>query len=150
VVVDLTGVATSCIAGFFGLLSVAVPSILDRHMKNQAAREVMTRAITASLGALQQSSTTIGQMLAPRVTIANVPDRLAPAVQYIIDNAGPEMEQLGITPERAAAKVLAEIGLRQIAVNTAVAASPAPITPDPLGPIPPSPLTTGRGNGNPL
>lgn len=134
--IDLTGIAISFMAGFFGVLAVAVPSLVDRHMRRAQARDVLRHAIRSSIGALQQSGTMSGQLLAGGGDIPGVPTKLQPAVRYVMENAGAEMDLLDLTPERIAHKVLAQIGLTQIATNQAIASSAAPIVPDPLGPVP--------------
>jgi hypothetical protein len=146
-VIDLTGVATSCIAGFFGVLSVLLPAVVNARMKDTAAAAALGEAVRNSLGAMQQAGTVAAQTLAPHVSIPGVPDRLAPAVQYVIANAGDEADRLGITPEGIAGKVLAQVGLAEIKTNQAVASSSIPASPPPLGPVPVvTPIGPGRGN----
>ena len=97
---------------------------------------VLGQAVKNSLGAMQQASTLAAQELRPHVSIRGVPDSLTPGVQYVLDHAGPEAARFGITPAAIADKVVAQIGLAQIAANVAVAASASPKVPDPLGPVP--------------
>jgi hypothetical protein len=134
-VIDLPGVALSCLAGFVGVLSIALPSILDRHARRQEARDVVRHAIRSSLGALQQSSSVAGQMLTTGVPIPEVPSKLESAVRYVIEHAGAEMDYLGIDPQLVAKKILAQIGLIEIQTNQAVAANATPLVPAPLGPL---------------
>jgi hypothetical protein len=135
-IIDLTGVACSLIAGFFGLLSVMLPMIINNRMKDKQAADALCQAVRNSLGAMQQSATTAARVLHPAATISGIPATLLPAVQYVLEHCGPEAERLGVTPERIASKVLAQVGLAEIKTNVAVASSSAPVVPDPLGPVP--------------
>jgi hypothetical protein len=136
VIVDLTGLATSCIAGFFGLLSVLLPVVINARMKDKQAADALSQAVRNSLGAMQQSATMAAHMLHPEVSISGVPASLQPAVQYVLEHAGPEADRLGISPEKIASKVQAQIGLAEIRTNVAVASSSGAVVPDPLGPVP--------------
>jgi hypothetical protein len=135
-IIDLTGVACSLIAGFFGVLSVVLPVIINNRMKDKQAAEALCQAVHNSLGALQQSATMVARTLHPAATVPGVPEPLQPAVAYVLEHAGPEAERLGVTPEKIASKVLAQVGLAEIKTNVAVASSSAPVVPDPLGPVP--------------
>ena len=92
-------------------------------------------SIIAGVFAMQQASTEAALALGPHCSIRGVPDSLAPGVQYVLDHAGVEAERFGISPAAIADKVVAQIGLAQIATNQAVAASASPKVPDPLGPL---------------
>jgi type II secretory pathway pseudopilin PulG len=135
-IVDLTGIACSVIAGAFSLLSVLVPILVNSRMKDRQAAEALSSAIRNSLGALQQATSEAARALHPQVTVRNVPETLQPAVAYVLEHAGPEAERLGVTPEKIASKVQAQIGLAEIKTNVAVASSAVPVVPDPLGPVP--------------
>jgi hypothetical protein len=134
--IDLTGVACSAIAGFFGLLSVLLPVIINSRLKDRQAADALCQAVHNSLGAMQQSATIAAKVLHPEATISGIPATLQPAVAYVLEHAGPEAERLGVSPEKIASKVLAQIGLAEIKTNVAVASSAAPIIPDPIGPVP--------------
>lgn len=129
--IDLTGIATA-------IISVAGSIFLwwlQSHMKDKQAAQVIGNAISNSIGILQQvaeKSTTLHS-----VTIPGVSPALAPAVQYVLDNAGPELKRFSeITPVTIASKVEAKVGLKAIDANIAIAASPAPELPHPLDPVP--------------
>ena len=139
--VDLTGIAVSCIAGIFGVVGPVFLYWLQSHMKDKQAAVVIGNAVSNSLGAMQQAAEAGVTSLHPQ--IAGVPPSLAVGVQYVLDNAGPELARYtDITPQMLAAKINAKIGLASIAANIATAASPAP-TPKPLDPLPsvPTPAT---------
>ena len=134
--VDLTGVATALIAGVFSVLAIVLPLLISSRMKDRDAAATLSAAVRNSLGAIQQASTMAVQQMAPSVQLKGVSPELAAGVQYVLSNAGPEAERLGITPQTIASKISAQIGLAQITTNQAVAASPLPLIPDPLGPVP--------------
>ncbi len=121
--VDLTGVAVAVTGGVFSILAIIVSAWVTTHIKNQAMAATLLAAINNSLGALQQAATSEIQTIKP--AIPGVPDKLAPAVQYVLDQAGTEAANLGITPIAIAQKVEAKIGLASIATNLAVTANPA-------------------------
>ena len=66
---------------------------------------------------------------------------MAAGVQYVLDNAGDEAARLGITQEKIASKIDAQIGLANIVTNQATAASAAP-SPAPLDPVVSPPVAT--------
>jgi hypothetical protein len=136
VVVDLTGIACSVIAGAFSLLSVLLPLLINARIKDKQAADALCTAVRNSLGAMQQSATMAAHILHPEASISGIPVTLQPAVAYVLEHAGAEADRLGVTPERIASKVQAQIGLQEIKTNVAVASSPVPIVPDPLGPVP--------------
>ncbi len=133
--VDLTGIACSIIAGVFSILAIVLPMLISSRIKDAQAAATLTVAVKNSLGAMQQASTEAALALGPHCSIRGVPDSLAPGVQYVLDHAGVEAERFGISPAAIADKVVAQIGLAQIATNQAVAASASPKVPDPLGPL---------------
>jgi len=140
--VDLTGISVAVIAGVFSILAIVVPMLISAHMKDKQAAEVLGAAVRNSLGALQQASTATVLQMHLHTTIPGVPDGLAPGVQYVLDQAGPEAERLGIQPIAIAKKVSAQVGLKAIETNIAVAGSPQPLIPDPLGPLATVPAKT--------
>ena len=139
---DLTGLATAVIAGVFSILAIVVPMLISAHMKDKQAAEVLGAAVRNSLGALQQASTAMVQESAPHVVLRGVPESLAPGVAYVLLHAGDEAARFGITADAIASKVAAQVGLAAIATNIAVAGSPQPLIPDPLGPLATVPAKT--------
>jgi hypothetical protein len=139
--IDLTGIAVSAIAGIFGVVGPVFLYWLQQHMKDQAAAIVIGKAVTNSLGAIQQAAEQGIRSANPHLMVAGIPPSLAPGVQYVLDNAGPELARFTeITPDAIAAKISAQIGLKAIETNIATAASPAP-TPKPLDPVTPKGTT---------
>lgn len=143
VAVDLTGIATAITGGVFSLLGILATAWITSHMKDQAAAVTVNNAVKNSLGAIQQAATSEIQALRPQ--LPGVPEALAPGVQYVLDQAGPEMTRLGITPESVAKKVEAQIGLANVATNLAVSANATATVANPLDPTPPPLTAAGSG-----
>ncbi len=133
---DLTGVIVAIIGGIFSVVTLIVGAWMNARMKDTAARTTLETAVGNALGAIQQATTAAITTGKPQVTIPGIKADLAPGVQYVLDHAGDEATRLGVTPSAIADKISARIGLGEIATNLAVASSPAPIIPDPLGPVP--------------
>lgn len=149
-VIDLTGIATSVIAGIFGLLAIVVPILINAHVKDQAAAVTLNNAVKNSLGAIQQAATAGVNTLSPSVTLpSSTPAGIVVGVQYALDHAGDEAKRLGITQEMLASKVSAQIGLAKIQANvagttTAAVANPptplaAAVAGAPVEPVVPAP-----------
>ena len=158
--VDLTGIATTVIAGIFGVLGVVIPLWLRQRINNADDAAAVAKAVQNALGAIPQAATTGVTTLRPNVPLpAGTPPGVAVGVQYVLDHAGDEAARIGVTPAAIASKVVAQMGLAQIAANTAaqvpglavplvaqatVAAAPpaavvpiAPVVPTPQpGPVP--------------
>ena len=103
--------------------------MIQSHLKDQAAATAVSNAVKNSLGAIQQAATSTVIAYHPTVTVPVTP-QMAAGVQYVLDNAGDEAARLGITQEKIASKIEAQIGLANIATNQATAVSPA-LTPAP-------------------
>lgn len=125
--IDLTGIATSVIAGIFGLLAIIIPLVINSHVKDQAAAATLNNAVKNSLGAIQQAATTGIKAMAPSVNLpSSTPPDIVVGVQYALDHAGDEAKRLGITQDMLASKISAQIGLAKIQANVAgTATSPA-------------------------
>lgn len=130
--IDLTGIACSVIAGVFSILAIVVPMLISSRVKDAQAAATLTAAVKNSLGAMQQASTEAALALGPHATIPGVPPGLEPGVQYVLDHAGAEAARFGITTPAIADKIVAQLGLAEIATNAAVAiktAVAAPLAP---------------------
>lgn len=134
--IDLTGIATSVIAGIFGLLAIIIPLVINSHVKDQAAAVTLNNAVKNSLGAIQQAATTGIKTMAPSVNLpSSTPPDIVVGVQYALDHAGDEAKRLGITQDMIASKVSAQIGLAKISANVAGTATPAVATPPAVMPV---------------
>lgn len=115
---DLTGIATSVIAGVFSILAIVIPMLISARMSNTAAAATMSTAIKNSLGAIEQASEqSIGQ-IRPTITFPGVSATLTPGVRYVLDHAGAEATRLNLTPIAIADKINAQIGLAKIVSPT--------------------------------
>jgi hypothetical protein len=139
--IDLTGIIVALIGGVFSVVTLVVGAWITRAMSNAQAAATLSAAVGNALGAIQQAAEAAAKGLPPLVIPAKmpgIPPKLAVGVQYVIDNAGDEMTQLGVTPALIASKIDAKLGLANIASNIQSAASTSPTMP-PLAPIPPLP-----------
>lgn len=137
--VDLTGIAVSIIGGIFTIIGIVFTAWLQSHMKDQAAAVTLGNAVKNSLGAMQQAATKAVVVMNPQARIPGLSQQGQVGLQYVLDHAGDEAKRLGITPDAIADKINAQVGLANIATNTATASSPAP-SPLPLAPVtPPKP-----------
>jgi len=132
--INFTQIIIAGIGGVFSIIGIVTTTLINSHMKDAQARTVLSTAVKNSLGAIQQLGTNYVTALSPAVNIPGVSPELRTGVQYVLNNAGPEMKRLGVTPEGVASKIDAQIGLANIQTNLATAASPLP-SPAPLGPI---------------
>jgi hypothetical protein len=142
---DLTGIVVAITGGVFSIVATVLPLWLVSHLKDKAAAAVLAATIKNSLGALQQAATSAITITRP--SIPNVPMSLAPGVQYVLDHAGDEAARFGLDPVAIAQKVEAQIGLKNIETNIAVASSATPTVVAPLAAVPvvgPLPLGTVR------
>jgi hypothetical protein len=129
--IDLTSIINTAIVGVLGIISAVFLAWLQSHMKDQAAALAVSNAVKNSLGAIQQAATSTVIAYHPTVTVPVTP-QMAAGVQYVLDNAGDEAARLGITQEKIASKIDAQIGLANIVTNQATAANRyQPTPPDP-------------------
>jgi hypothetical protein len=122
---DLTTILTSVVTGFFAVLAVVIPIIINSRMKDATDAATMANAIKNSLGAIEQATKGQLTVLHPTVTIPGVPASLLPGVQYALDHAGTEFERAGITPLAVADKVSAAMGLQSLAAKAPIVVVPA-------------------------
>lgn len=134
--VDLTGVSVALIAGVFSILSIVIPILIQQHFRDKTAAADVSAAVRNALGAMQQAATGAVMVAKPHIDMPGIPESLQNGVQYVLDNAAVGVARAGLTPEIIAGKISAQIGLKEIATNLAVAGSPAAVVPDPLGPVP--------------
>lgn len=137
--IDLTQIAVAVVTGIFAIVTPIALLWIQKHMKDEAARDIITLAVKNSLGAIQKAATSEIQQLKPQ--IPGVPDSLVPGVQYVLDNAGSSLKRVGVTPDLIAQKIEAQIGLANIATNIATTSStePTEVVP-PLASVPDAPV----------
>lgn len=135
--ISLTEVLVSLIGTAGTIIAAVAVALINQRIKDAQLRDVIANAAKNAVGIVQQGATGMVQRLDPRVPAGIVPDRLVPGVRYMLDHAGEAIERFGITPEKLAEKITAQIGLREIESNIAINASPAPVVVPPLAPSPP-------------
>lgn len=131
--IDLTQIIIAVVGGVFTILAtvlaVVVPLVVNKYVKDKQAAVVVSNAITNALGKIQQAGQAYAegeiQQLHPHL---NVPDYLAPGVQYVLDHAGEEASRFGLTPESIADKIVAQIGLKNMETNLAITQGATPVT----------------------
>lgn len=131
--VDLTPVLVAIVGGIFSIATVVVGTwvsvFLVSNMKDKQAALAVSNAVKNSLGKIQQAGQALAEgeitRLQPHL---NVPEYLAPGVQYVLDHAGEEAARFNLTPEAIADKIVAQLGLKNIETNLALTSSATPMT----------------------
>lgn len=131
--VDLTPIIVAVVGGIFSVATVVVGTWVSvfvmNNMKDKQAALAVSNAVKNSLGKIQQAGQALAegeiQKLHPHL---NVPDYLAPGVQYVLDHAGEEAARFGLTPEAIADKITAQLGLKNMETNLAITQSATPMT----------------------
>jgi hypothetical protein len=137
--IDFTQVIIAIVGGFVSIVSAIFLAWLQSHMKDQAAAATIGTAVNNALGAVQQAVDAKIKSNPLQATVPGITPELASGVQYVLDNAGPELARFtDITPATIAAKIDAKIGLAKIAQTAAtitpIIAAPSPVT-SAMGPI---------------
>lgn len=131
--IDLTGVAVSIVGAVGSIITAVFLAWLQGHMKDKDAAATISNAVQNSIGAAQQAVIAGLQSHPLQAKLpAGTPPATAAAVQYVLDNAGPELKRFtDITPETIASKVGAKIGLTKVAPaqTLVVSSGPSPIPP---------------------
>lgn len=97
---------------------------LRSHMMDQASAAVIAVAVTNALGAVRQATDAGIKSHPLQISMPDVSPSMAAGVQYVLDNATPELARFtGITPEVIASKINARIGSAKIETNLAVSSS---------------------------
>lgn len=140
--VSLTEVLVSLIGTLGTIIAAIAVALINQRIKDAQLREVIANAAKNAVGVVQQGAVGMVQRLDPRIPAGTIPDKLVPGVQYVLDHAGEAVARFGITPEKVAEKITAQIGLKEIESNIAINQSPAPIVVPPLAPSPPGTTAT--------
>jgi len=134
---DLTQLINTVIFGLLSIAGTVFMAWLSSHMKDQQAAAVISNAVKNSIGAIQQAANDSVNAWNPTIRIRGVPDNLAPGVQYVLNHAGEELKRFtDINSVMIAQKIEAQIGLKNVDTNIAVAASPIPLVPNPMAKLP--------------
>lgn len=133
--VDLTAIAIAAVGGVFSIISAVAVALINSHVKNATARQVLNAAVTNSIGALQMAAKEEITRAAPQFDLPPKLEAYRPAVQYVLDHAENEANRFGIKPADIADKINARLGLAHIAHNLAVTANATPEVKPPLSPV---------------
>jgi hypothetical protein len=110
--IDFTPVAVAAVGGLMTIVGSIFLTWLQAHMKDQAAAVTINNAVTNALGAVQNAVATGLKAHPLQAQVPGLNPATAAGVQYVLDNAGPELERYaGITPALIASKIEARIGL---------------------------------------
>lgn len=123
-IIDFTEIMLAIVAGVFSILGPVAAYWFQQHVKDQQAAQVIQNAVHNALGAIQQAAE------------RGIRSSHQVGVSYVLDHAGEEAARLGISSAAIADKISAQIGLQHISTNAAIAASPLPLAPKPLDPVP--------------
>lgn len=131
--VDLTQVLIVIIGGVFTIVTTVLGAwltyIVNKNIQDKQAALAVSNAVKNALGKIQQAGQAAAegeiQQLHPHL---NVPDYLAPGVQYVLDHAGTEAARFGLTPEGIADKIVAQLGLKNMETNLAITQASTPVT----------------------
>lgn len=124
---DVIGVLATVVYAYFKAWE-------QSHIKDTTAATTLDNAVKNSLGVIQQAAASRLQTHPLQLTLPALSAPVAAGVQYVIDQAGPEIKRFGeITTADIAAKVLAKQGL------SAIAATPTIITPGLNATVSPTP-----------
>ena len=131
--IDVTQILITIISGFFSIVVAVLGAwltyIINKNIQDKQAALAVSNAVRNSLGKIQQAGQAVAegeiQKLHPHL---NVPEYLAPGVQYVLDHAGEEAKRFGLTPESIADKIVAQLGLKNMETNLALTASATPVT----------------------
>jgi hypothetical protein len=132
--VDLTGIAAAAITGAFTVLGAVLLAIIQSKIKNAQMASLLSEAVKNSLGKIQNA--TIVQVNGAAMLHPTLSPNLAVGVQYVVDHAPEAMSHFDITPDAIADKIVAQIGLSNIATNLAVSANATPAIAAPLSQVP--------------
>lgn len=130
--IDLTQVIIALITGFFSIVVAVLGAwltyIVNKNIQDKQAAVAVSNAVKNALGKIQQAGQALAageiQKMHPHL---NVPEYLAPGVQYVLDHAGSEAQRFGLTPESIADKIVAQLGLKNIESNLALTQSATPV-----------------------
>jgi type II secretory pathway pseudopilin PulG len=131
--IDFTQVVIAIVGGILSIAGSVFLAWLSSHMKDQAAAATIGSAVNNALGAVQQA-VDAGITTHPlQATIPGITPAAAAGVQYVLDNAGPELSRFAdVTPSSIAEKIDAKIGLAKLAPLAIIPATTSATTTIPL------------------
>jgi hypothetical protein len=114
--IDFTPIAVSVVGALITIVNAVFLAWLQSHLKDEAAKATISNAMTNALGAVKQAADA-GLAAHPlQVSMPGISPTTAAGVQYVLNNAGPELRRFSdITPETIAEKVEARLGLQSLA-----------------------------------
>ena len=113
--IDFTQIIISLVGGVFSVASVALVGLINSRMKDKQAADVLSAAVTNSLGAMRQAAEKTVTEISPRVDTFGMGKDMKIGVAYVLDHAGTEAKRFGIGPEAIAEKINARLGNAKLA-----------------------------------
>jgi hypothetical protein len=137
--IDFTQIVIAIVGGILSVVGTVFLAWLQSHMKDQAAAATIGNAVNNAIGAVQQAADAGIKSHPLQAQIPGITPAAAAGVQYVLDNAGPELQRFAdVTPATIAAKIDAKIGLTKIGQSTVtvtpIIAAPSPVA-SAMGPI---------------
>jgi hypothetical protein len=141
--VNYSAIISALIDLVFPIVVAVATYLINAKVKNQQMATLLSNAVQNGLGTIQQR--TAAKLQSTDLTARTASPDIAAGVQYVLDNAAEAIRHFNIPPDRVAEKLVAKLGLAEIATNLATTASPVPVIAGPLAPIP----TTNRIEATP-
>ena len=113
--IDFTQIIISLVGGVFSIASVALVGLINSRMKDKQAADVLSAAVTNSLGAMRQAAEGAVTAAAPKASLPGMSAAMSLGVGYVLDHAGEEAKRFGIGPEAIADKINARLGNAKLA-----------------------------------
>lgn len=124
VVVDWTAIIISIATTMLPILGAIATYLINRHIKDKALCATLDNAVNNSVGILQQVAAGARPVTRIDPSIrASVGADIAPAVQYVVNQASEAVKRFDNSPEKIAEKIVSRVGLQNIATNLATTAS---------------------------
>lgn len=98
------------IAGLNVVGAVAV-YVINKRIKDAQLRDVLANAVRNSVGIGSAVLPTTIRRIRPSLELSLIPTALQPKVEYVLEHAGEAAKRFGVTPDKIAEKVIAQIGL---------------------------------------
>jgi hypothetical protein len=119
--IDFTSAVNTLIGGLLTVVVSVFLAWLQSHMKDKAAATTIGNAVQNSVGAFQQAVSADLASHPLQAALPGISPAAAAGVQYVLNNAGPELARFGITPVSVAEKVIAKVGLANLGITKVAA-----------------------------
>lgn len=111
---DVTTLAILLFIVMLNVIGAIGVYFVQKRIKDAQLRDVLANAVRNSVGIGGQVGTILISRAKPKIDLDFVPEFLQPKVAYVIEHADDAIKRFGITPEKIAEKVVAQIGIAAI------------------------------------